>query len=362
MNKSLQKIYFDPYLFFSLFFLSTLGLFFLFSASNSDISIVSKQFAYIVVGFIIMIVVSQPDPDVFRRSSGLFLIFSLLLLGITYLVGPEINGAQRWVRAGPFSFQSSELLKLAVPIFLANFLFDKKLPIQRKEIIISLLIICCCFFFVFRQPDLGTALIIACSGLFVLFLSGLSWTFMGGSFVLLLISSPFIWNILLQPFQRQRIATFFNPESDPFGASWNIIQSKVAIGSGGLLGKGFGEGSQTQLNFLPETETDFIFSVIGEEFGFIGVLLLISIYLFILLRCFYLALSARDRFCRLVIGGLSLTFAANLIINLSMVVGLLPVVGMPLPFISQGGSSLVSLFLAFGIIVSMGTHKKFLPQ
>ena len=362
MNKPFQKIYFDPYLFFSLFLLSTLGLFFLFSASNSDTSLVLKQMIYVIAGFIIMILVSQPDPDIFRRTSGLFLIFALLLLGITYLFGPEINGAQRWVRLGPFSFQSSELLKLAVPIFLANFLFDKKLPIQRKEIIFSLLIIFCCFFFVFRQPDLGTALIIACSGLFVLFLSGLSWSFIGGSFVLLIISSPFIWNILLQPFQRQRIATFFNPDSDPFGASWNIIQSKVAIGSGGLLGKGYGEGSQTQLNFLPETETDFIFSVIGEEFGFLGVLLLISIYLFILLRCFYLALSARDRFCRLVIGGLSLTFATNLIINLCMVVGLLPVVGMPLPFISKGGSSLLSLFIAFGIIVSMGTHKKFLPQ
>ena len=362
MNKHFQKIYFDPYLFFSLLLLSTLGLFFLFSASNLDLSLVLKQMVYVIAGFIIMILVSQPDPDIFRRTSGLFLIFALSLLGITYLFGPEINGAQRWLRFGPFSFQSSELLKLAVPIFLANFLFDKKLPIQRKEIIISLLIIFCCFFIVFSQPDFGTALIIACSGLFVLFLSGLSWTFIGGSFVLLIISSPFIWNILLQPFQRQRIATFFDPDSDPFGASWNIIQSKVAIGSGGLLGKGFGEGSQTQLNFLPETETDFIFSVIGEEFGFLGVLLLIGIYLFILLRCFYLALSARDRFCRLVIGGLTLTFASNLIINLCMVVGLLPVVGMPLPFISMGGSSLMSLFLAFGIIVSMGTHKKFLPQ
>ena len=358
MNKPFQKIYFDPYIFFSLFLLSILGLFFLFSASNADASIVFKQFIYVVVGFIVMILISQPDPDIFRRMSGLFLIFSLLLLGITYLFGPEINGAQRWVRIGSMSFQSSELLKLAVPIFLAKFLFDKKLPIQRKEIIISLLIIFCCFFIVFRQPDLGTALIIACSGLLILFLSGLSWSFIGGSIILLIISSPFIWNILLQPFQRQRIATFFNPESDPFGASWNIIQSKVAIGSGGLLGKGFGEGSQTQLNFLPETETDFIFSVIGEEFGFLGVLLLLSIYLFLLLRCFYLALSARDRFCRLVIGGLSLTFAANLIINLCMVVGLLPVVGMPLPFISKGGSSLMSLFIAFGIIVSMGTHKK----
>ena len=362
MSKKFQKIYFDPYLFFSLFLLSTLGLFFLFSASNADFSVIFKQLFFVFVGFIIMLLVSQPDPDIFRRTSGLLLIFSLLLLGVTYLFGPEINGAQRWVRFGPFSFQSSELLKLALPIFLANFLFDKKLPIQRKEIFISLIIIFFCFFLVFRQPDLGTALIIACSGLFVLFLSGLSWSFIGGSFVLLLLSSPFIWNVLLQPFQRQRIATFFNQDSDPFGASWNIIQSKVAIGSGGLFGKGFREGSQTQLNFLPETETDFIFSVIGEEFGFLGVLFLLSIYLFILLRCFYLALNARDRFCRLVIGGLTLTFAANLIINLCMVVGLIPVVGMPLPFISKGGSSLISLFFAFGIIISMSTHKKFLPQ
>ncbi|KRP01368.1 MAG: rod shape-determining protein RodA, partial [SAR86 cluster bacterium BACL1 MAG-120619-bin26] len=282
--------------------------------------------------------------------------------GITFLFGPEINGAQRWIRLGPVSFQSSELLKLALPIFLANFLGDKKLPIQAREVSITLSIIFLAFFLVARQPDLGTGLIVALSGLSVLFLSGLSWSFIGGAFVLLVISSPLIWNVLLEPFQRQRIATLFNPESDPFGAGWNIMQSKIAIGSGGIFGKGFGNGSQTQLNFLPETKTDFIFSVIGEEFGFIGILLLLSIYFFILMRCLYLALTARDRFCRLVIGGLSLTFAANLIINLCMVVGLLPVVGMPLPFISKGGSSLMSLFFAFGIITSMATHKKFLPQ
>ena len=200
MNRLFQKIYFDPYIFFSLLCLSILGLFFLFSASNADISIVSKQFVYVIAGFIIMILVSQPDPDIFRRMSGLFLVFSLLLLGITYLFGPEINGAQRWIRIGPISFQSSELLKLAVPIFLANFLFNKKLPIERKEIIISLATIFCCFYLVFRQPDLGTALIIACSGLFVLFLSGLSWSFMGGSLILLIISSPFIWNIFIMHF------------------------------------------------------------------------------------------------------------------------------------------------------------------
>ncbi|MDB9813554.1 rod shape-determining protein RodA [Gammaproteobacteria bacterium] len=362
MNNRLTKIYFDPYLFFSLFTLSVFGLFFLYSASNADISIVLKQSVYIILGFVLMILVSQADPDLFRRTSLMFMILSLLLLGITFLFGPEINGAQRWVRIGSFSFQSSELLKLALPIFLANFLFDKRLPIQSREIVITLVIICISFLLVARQPDLGTAVIVALSGLFVLFLSGLSWSFIGGAFITLIICSPLIWNVLLEPFQQQRVATFFNPGSDPFGAGWNIIQSKIAIGSGGIFGKGFGEGSQTQLNFLPETKTDFIFSVIGEEFGFLGVMLLLCLYFFILTRCLYLALNARDRFCRLVIGGLTLTFAANLIINLCMVVGLLPVVGMPLPFISKGGSSLISLFFAFGIITSMGTHKKFLPQ
>ena len=362
MNNRLTKIYFDPYLFFSLFTLSVFGLFFLYSASNADISIVLKQSVYIILGFVLMILVSQADPDLFRRTSLMFMILSLLLLGITFLFGPEINGAQRWVRIGSFSFQSSELLKLALPIFLANFLFDKRLPIQPREIVITLVIICISFLLVARQPDLGTAVIVALSGLFVLFLSGLSWSFIGGAFITLIICSPLIWNVLLEPFQQQRVATFFNPGSDPFGAGWNIIQSKIAIGSGGIFGKGFGEGSQTQLNFLPETKTDFIFSVIGEEFGFLGVMLLLCLYFFILTRCLYLALNARDRFCRLVIGGLTLTFAANLIINLCMVVGLLPVVGMPLPFISKGGSSLISLFFAFGIITSMGTHKKFLPQ
>jgi len=362
MSNRYTKIYFDPYLFFSLFLLATLGLFFLYSASNGDLSIVIKQSIYVLLGFVIMILVSQADPDLFRRSSLAFIIFAIFLLGITYLFGPEINGARRWVRIGSFSFQSSELLKLALPISLATFLSDKRLPIQSREIISTLAIILVAFLLVASQPDLGTGLIVALSGFFVLFLSGLSWSFIGGAIVFLIISSPLIWNSLLQPFQQQRIATLFNPESDPFGAGWNIIQSKIAIGSGGIFGKGFGEGSQTQLNFLPETKTDFIFSVIGEEFGFLGVFLLLSIYFFILMRCLYLALSARDRFCRLVIGGLTLTFAANLIINLSMVVGLIPVVGMPLPFISKGGSSLISLFFAFGIITSMGTHKKFLPQ
>ena len=216
--------------------------------------------------------------------------------------------------------------------------------------------------FVRIQPDLGTSLVILIAGLYVLFLAGLSWRFIGVSFGIFILSLPFIWNNFLEPFQRQRILTLLDPTADPFGSGWNITQSKIAIGSGGIQGKGYQMGSQAHLDFLPETETDFIFSVIAEEFGFIGVCILLSIFFFILLRCLYLALNARDRFCRLTIGGLSLIFLSTIFINLAMVIGIIPVVGMPLPFISKGGSSLLSFYLAFGIVISMATHKKLMQK
>ena len=200
------------------------------------------------------------------------------------------------------------------------------------------------------------------SGGYVLFLAGLSWRFIGSAGALFLLSLPFLWNNFLEPFQRQRVLTYLNPDADPYGTAWNITQSKIAIGSGGINGKGYQEGSQAHLDFLPETETDFIFAVIAEEFGFIGVCILLSVFFFILIRCLYLAFNARDRFCRLTIGGLSLVFASTLFINLAMVVGVVPVVGMPLPFISKGGSSLLSFYLAFGIIISMATHKKLMQR
>ena len=216
--------------------------------------------------------------------------------------------------------------------------------------------------FVRIQPDLGTSLVILIAGLYILFLAGLSWRFIGISSGIFILSLPFIWNNFLEPFQRQRIFTLLDPNSDPFGSGWNITQSKIAIGSGGLQGKGYQMGSQSHLDFLPETETDFIFSVIAEEFGFIGVCILLSVFFFIILRCLYLALNARDRFCRLTIGGLSLIFVSTIFINLAMVIGIIPVVGMPLPFISKGGSSLLSFYIAFGIIISMASHKKLMQK
>ena len=253
-------------------------------------------------------------------------------------------------------------MKITLPLFLAAYLYNKPLPISLFHTFITLALILFSANIVRIQPDLGTSLVILVAGLYILFLAGLSWKFITVSIVIFIFSLPFIWNNFLEPFQKQRILTLLDPSADPFGSGWNIAQSKIAIGSGGLGGKGYQMGSQGHLDFLPEAETDFIFSVIAEEFGFIGVCILLSIFLFILLRCFYLAINARDRFCRLTIGGLSLLFLSTIFINLAMVVGIIPVVGMPLPFISKGGSSLLSFYIAFGIIISMSTHKKLMQK
>ena len=356
------SIYFDHYLFISITLLSVMGLFFLYSASQEDLNTVIKQSIFVGFGLILMLAVSQPDPDFYKTFSGIFLVLSILLIFATMIFGKEINGAKRWLDLGFFTLQTSEIVKISLPIFLASYLYNKPLPISLKHTLITLILIGSIFFLVYRQPDLGTGLVIFMAGMYILFLAGLSWRFIFTSFGLILLSLPFLWNNFLQPFQRQRILTFIDPSNDPYGSSWNITQSKIAIGSGGMSGKGYQDGSQAHLNFLPEAETDFIFAVIAEEFGFVGVCILLSIFFFILLRCLYLAFNARDRFCRLTIGGLSLVFASTLFINLGMVVGIIPVVGMPMPFISKGGSSLLSFYIAFGIIISMATHKKLMQK
>ena len=356
------SIYFDQYLFISITLLSVMGLFFLYSASQEDLNTVIKQSIFVGFGLILMLAVSQPDPDFYKTFSGIFLVLSILLIFATMLFGKEINGAKRWLDLGLFTLQTSEIVKISLPIFLASYLYNKPLPISLKHTFITLILIGSIFFLVYRQPDLGTGLVVFMAGVYILFLAGLSWRFIFTSFGLVLLSLPFLWNNFLQPFQRQRILTFMDPSNDPYGSSWNITQSKIAIGSGGMSGKGYQDGSQAHLNFLPEAETDFIFAVIAEEFGFVGVCILLSIFFFILLRCLYLAFNARDRFCRLTIGGLSLVFASTLFINLGMVVGIIPVVGMPMPFISKGGSSLLSFYIAFGIIISMATHKKLMQK
>ena len=366
MKKKLEfknfSIYFDQYLFISITLLSVMGLFFLYSASQGDLNTVIKQSIFVCFGLILMLILSQPDPDFYKIFSNLFLLIAISLMFATMIFGKEINGAKRWLNLGFFTLQTSELIKIALPIFLASYLYNKPLPISLRHSLQTFLLICFIFYLVYPQPDLGTGLVVFLAGMYILFLAGLSWKFILTSFGLIILSLPFLWNNFLEPFQRQRILTFINPSNDPYGSSWNITQSKIAIGSGGMSGKGYQEGSQASLNFLPEAETDFIFAVIAEEFGFLGICILLFFFFFILLRCIYLAFNARDRFCRLSIGGLSLIFASTLFINLGMVVGIIPVVGMPMPFISKGGSSLLSFYIAFGIIISMATHKKLMQK
>ena len=366
MNRLLKifksKIYFDQYLFISITLLSIMGLFFLYSASQESTETTIKQLFFVVFGLILMFILSQVDPDFYKNNALLFLIISIVLIFLTMFFGKEVNGAKRWLDLGFFTLQSSEIVKIALPVFLAAYLYNKPLPISLSNTLVSMTVIILIVNFVRIQPDLGTSLVIFIAGLYILFLAGLSWRFIGASFTILILSVPLIWNNFLEPFQKQRILTLLDPGADPYGSGWNITQSKIAIGSGGIQGKGYGSGSQAHLDFLPETETDFIFSVIAEEFGFIGVCILMSTFFFVMLRCFYLAINARDRFCRLTIGGLSLLFISTVFINLAMVVGIIPVVGMPLPFISKGGSSLLSFYIAFGIIISMSTHKKLMQK
>ena len=363
MNQSFKsKIYFDQYLFIAITLLSIMGLVFLYSASQENFETTLKQSFFVIFGLILMFALSQLDPDFYKNNSLIFLILSILLVILTLLIGKEVNGAKRWLDLGLFTLQSSEVIKISLPVFLAAYLYDKTLPINLFHTFVALILIFFVVNLVRIQPDLGTSLVIFIAGVYILFLAGLSWRFIGASFGIFILSLPFIWNNLLMPFQRQRVLTLLDPSADPYGSGWNITQSKIAIGSGGIQGKGYQQGSQAHLDFLPETETDFIFSVIAEEFGFIGVCILLLVFFFILLRCLYLALNARDRFCRLTIGGLSLLFISTIFINLAMVVGIIPVVGMPLPFISKGGSSLLSFYIAFGIIISMATHKKLMQK
>ena len=363
MNKLIKsKIYFDQYLFIAITLLSIMGLVFLYSASQENFETTLKQSFFVIFGLILMFALSQLDPDFYKNNSLIFLILSILLVILTLLIGKEVNGAKRWLDLGLFTLQSSEVIKISLPVFLAAYLYDKTLPINLFHTFVALILIFFVVNLVRIQPDLGTSLVIFIAGVYILFLAGLSWRFIGASFGIFILSLPFIWNNLLMPFQRQRVLTLLDPSADPYGSGWNITQSKIAIGSGGIQGKGYQQGSQAHLDFLPETETDFIFSVIAEEFGFIGVCILLLVFFFILLRCLYLALNARDRFCRLTIGGLSLLFISTIFINLAMVVGIIPVVGMPLPFISKGGSSLLSFYIAFGIIISMATHKKLMQK
>ena len=357
----LADLHLDLPLLTGLMLLSGLGLLVLYSASDQDMLQVQRQSIRLALAFAVLVVCAQIPPAELRRWAPILFAVSMLLLLAVLLVGDTGKGAQRWLDLGLFRFQPSELSKLAVPMMIAWFLAEKPLPPQWQRLAAAGGMILVPVLLIAKQPDLGTSLLVASAGIFVLFLAGLSWRFIGGMLLTAIPAGWALWQWGMRDYQRDRVLTFLNPENDPLGAGYHIIQSEIAIGSGGIYGKGWLNGTQSHLEFLPERTTDFIFAVLAEEFGFTGILLLLSLYLFIILRGLYIATQAQDTFSRLLGGALTLVFFVYLFVNTGMVSGILPVVGVPLPLISYGGTSLVTIMAGFGMLMSIHTHRKLLP-
>ncbi|MFK8067478.1 MAG: rod shape-determining protein RodA [Gammaproteobacteria bacterium] len=353
---SLPEIHIDIPLLLALLLLCGAGLMILFSAADQNMEIVIRQSVRLGIGLVGMLIIAQIPMRTLMWWAPWIFGFGLLMLIAVVFVGHTGKGAQRWLDLKFVKFQPSEVMKIAVPLMVAWYLNDKFTPPKFSNIILGLVIIIVPTILIARQPDLGTSILIAASGAYVLFLSGLRWRFIGLAGILGMIAAPLLW-YGMKDYQKQRVLTLFDPGSDPLGAGYHIIQSKIAVGSGGLFGKGWLNGTQSQLGFLPERTTDFIFAVYCEEFGFLGVLALISLYCFIILRCLYMAKEAQGTFSRLVAGSLALTFFTYVFVNMGMVTGLLPVVGVPLPLISYGGTSIVTLLLGFGLIMSAYSHR-----
>ncbi|MGW8309812.1 MAG: rod shape-determining protein RodA [Thiogranum sp.] len=353
-------LHLDAILLFSLIALSALGLFVLYSAAGGNDQLVLRQCIRLGIAFGAMILVAQLPTLWLERWTPWLYSVGLLLLFAVLIIGDVGKGAQRWLDLGFVRFQPSEMMKLAVPMMVTWYLSDKRLPPSPSRLAIAGALIVGPVLLIAKQPDLGTSLLIAGSGFFVVFLAGLSWRLLGGLTVLAGAGAPVLWH-LMHDYQRQRVITFLNPEQDPLGSGYHIIQSKIAIGSGGLFGKGWLNGTQAHLEFLPERSTDFIFAVLGEEFGLFGIGILLVVYSLIIVRCVFIATQAQDTYSRLLGGSLAMTFFIYIIVNTGMVTGLLPVVGLPLPLVSYGGTSMVTLMAGFGILMSIHTHRKLLP-
>ncbi|MGH8155378.1 MAG: rod shape-determining protein RodA [Rhodanobacteraceae bacterium] len=343
----------------ALVLLAAAGLTVLYSASNLNRAMVLGQALRFAIGAVLLVVVSRIPPNLLRTWTPWFYALALLLLGMVQVLG-EGHGADRWLNLGLFRFQPSELMKLAMPMMIAWYLHPRPLPPRWRDILVTGVLVALPAVLVIKQPDLGTALLIAASGLFVLFLAGLQWWKIGAALVGLAAAAPVAWHVM-HDYQRQRILTFLHPQNDPLGAGWHILQSMIAVGSGGVFGKGFNQGTQSKLEFLPEHTTDFIFAVLGEEFGLVGVLLLLALYAFIVGRCLWIAANARDTWSRLVAGAFGLAFMVYVIVNGGMISGLLPVVGVPLPLVSYGGTSAITLLAGFGVVMSIHAHRKWTP-
>ncbi len=342
----------------ALLLLALTGLMTLYSAGNENPRLVINQAVRFALGGLLLIVISRIPPRELRTWTPWLYVFSVLLLVIVAVLG-EGKGAYRWLDLGIVRFQPSELLKLTTPMMAAWYLHPRHLPPSWKHILGLAVLIGIPVALIAEQPDLGTALLVATAGAFVLFLAGMGWRRIVLLLGLAALAAPVAWHFM-HGYQRQRVLTLLNPESDPLGTGWHIIQSKIAVGSGGFFGKGWLHGTQSHLDFLPEHSTDFVFAVFAEEFGLFGVLLLLALYLFIVGRCLWIASQARETYARLLAGSIAMSFFVYVIVNGGMITGLLPVVGVPLPLVSYGGTSAVSLLAGFGVLMSIHAHRKLL--
>jgi rod shape determining protein RodA len=356
-----QTLHIDITLLFAILLLVMYGLLILYSASSKDMNVIQQQGIRIGLGLLIMLGLAQISPMTYQRWAPWLYIAGVICLVAVLITGHIGKGGQRWLNLGIVRFQPSEIMKLALPMFLAWHLHKMHLPLLLRTLLFSIVIIIIPAVLTAKQPDLGTAILLAVSGASVLLLAGLRWRLIGFFLFLAALCAPVLWYVMYD-YQRQRVLTFLNPERDPLGNGYHIIQSKIAIGSGGLFGKGWLNGTQSHLHFLPEHSTDFIFAVCGEEFGFVGSVLLILLFMSIVFRGLYITLKAQDTFTRLLAGSLTLTFFFSFFINMGMVTGILPVVGLPLPLVSYGGSSIVTLMASFGILMSIQTHRKLLTS
>lgn len=357
-----ERLHIDVPLLLLLLALTVYGLFVLYSASGQSMDAVVRQGRYFLVAYAGMFLAAQISLQRYARWAPWLYLAGVGMLVAVMFLGVGAKGAQRWLQVGGFRFQPAEIMKLALPLGLAWFLSERILPPRFIYILGALCLLGVPAALILQQPDLGTALLIAASGLFVLFMAGVGWRYILGAVVVAAASAWPAWLFVLKDYQKRRILTMLNPESDKLGAGWNIIQSKTAIGSGGWPGKGWLHGTQSQLDFLPESHTDFIIAVLAEEQGLRGVLLLMAIYLLLLLRGFWIGVHAQTSFGRMMAGSLTLTFFVYIFVNMGMVAGLLPVVGVPLPLVSAGGTSIVTLMAGFGILMAISTEQRMVTR
>ena len=359
----LQRLHIDGWLLLILLVLCAGSLFVLYSASGKNWDLVIKQGTSFGIGLVAALVIAQFEPRFMARWVPLAYIGGVGLLTVVEVMGHTAMGATRWINIpGVIRFQPSEFMKIIMPATIAWYLARHNLPPKLKHIVISLALIGVPFVLILKQPDLGTSLLILASGAFVLFMAGLQWRWIIGALAAVVPIAVGMWFFVLREYQKQRVLTFLNPESDPLGTGWNIIQSKAAIGSGGVFGKGWLMGTQSHLDFLPESHTDFIIAVLSEEFGMVGVCLLLLVYLLLIARGLVITANAQTLFGKLLAGSLTMTFFVYVFVNIGMVSGLLPVVGVPLPFISYGGTHLVTLLSGFGVLMAIQTHRKWIAK